>query len=79
VFTGLESILALRTALESVAASGFIAAFGLGGALVAAGLVGPMAAPRTFGLRRIDADVRLAGKEVALPQRVALPAPFPNR
>jgi hypothetical protein len=78
VFTGLESILALGTALGSVAASGLIAAFGLRGALVAAGLVGPGGVLLALsGLRRIDADVRLAGKEVALLQRVAMLAPLP--
>jgi CRP-like cAMP-binding protein len=78
VFTSLESILALGTALGSVAASGLIAAFGLRGALVAAGLVGPVGVLLALpGLRRLDADLRLAGKEVALLQRVAMLAPLP--
>ncbi len=78
VFTTLESILALGTALGSVAAAGLIAVFGLRGALVAAGLVGPVGVLLALsGLRRLDADVRLAGKEVALLQRIAMLAPLP--
>jgi MFS family permease len=78
VFTSLESILALGTALGSVAAAGLIAALGLRGALVAAGLVGPVGVLLALSaLRRLDADARLAGKEVALLQRVAMLAPLP--
>ncbi|MBV9193636.1 MAG: MFS transporter [Solirubrobacterales bacterium] len=78
VFTTVESTFTLGVALGAIAASGLIAAFGIRGALVAAGLICPVAAllalPR---LRRIDAKVHVAGEVVALLQRVAMLRPLP--
>jgi MFS family permease len=78
VFTTLESIFTLGSALGAIAASALIAVFGIRGALIAAGLICPTAAVLALGrLRRIDAEVHIAGEVVALLQRVAMLRPLP--
>ena len=62
VFTSIESLMTLTIAVGSVATAGLIALFGIRGALVAAGLVGPLGALLAFPkLRGIDRQQQSVG------------------
>lgn len=77
-FTTMESLWTLTMAGGAIATSGLIAALGIRGALIVAGLVSPAAAALSFRrLRRIDSRVEVAGTTVALLQRVSFLSPLP--
>jgi MFS family permease len=78
VFTSIESLMTLAIAVGSLATPGLIAVFGIRGALVAAGLVGPVGALLAVpGLRRIDRQQQSVGDRVNLLQRVEMLRPLP--
>jgi MFS family permease len=78
VFTSDESLLTLAVAAGSLAAPGLIGLFGIRGALIACGLLGPAGAMLALTkLRGLDARLQTAEKTVALLQRVAMLAPLP--
>ena len=78
VFTSIESLMTLTMAVGSLATAGLIALLGIRGALVAAGLVGPLGALLAFPkLRRIDRQQQSVGDRVSLLQRVKMLRPLP--
>jgi MFS family permease len=78
VFASDESLLTLAVAAGSLATPGLIALFGIRGALVAGGILAPLAAVLALSrLRRLDAHMKTAGDTVAFLQRVAMLAPLP--
>ena len=77
-FTGLESLFTLTVAIGSIAAPALIAVFGDRGALVVAGLVGPVGALLAWGtLRRLDIRLELGARVMALLRRVEFLRPLP--
>jgi MFS family permease len=77
-FTSLESVFTLGLAAGSIAAPGLIAVFGERGALVAAGLVGPVGALLAWRtLRRLDTRLHSGARTMAVLQRVEFLRPLP--
>jgi predicted MFS family arabinose efflux permease len=78
VFTSIESLFTLAIACGSLATPGLIDLFGIRGALVVAGLVGPVGAllalPR---LNALDARQQSLGSRVSVLQRVGMLKPLP--
>jgi CRP-like cAMP-binding protein len=78
VFASFEALLTMSVAAGSLVTPGLIALFGVRGALVAAGLLGPLAALLAFvRLRNLDARLQVAGDTVSVMQRVAMLTPLP--
>ena len=77
-FTGLESLFTLTIAAGAIAAPALIAALGVRGALVVAGLVGPVGALMAWRtLRRLDDRLATDTQTMALLRRVDFLAPLP--
>jgi MFS family permease len=77
-FASLESLFTLTVAIGSIAAPLLIVVFGERGALVAAGLVGPIGAVLAWPtLRRLDLRLEVGARVIALLQRVGFLAPLP--
>lgn len=78
VFASDEALLTMGIAVGSLVAPGLIALFGVRGALIAAGLLGPLAALLALArLRRLDARLRVAADTVSFMQRVPMLEPLP--
>jgi MFS family permease len=78
VYGALESLIALTVAIGSLVTPFVIALLGVRGALVALGLVAPVAAALAWGrLRAIDGSVERRDKEIGVLRQVPLLQPLP--
>jgi MFS family permease len=77
-FASFESLLTFTAALGSIVTPALIELFGVRGALVAVGLVGPCGTLAAWiALRRLDMRMAISARVVALLQRVAFLRPLP--